>query len=267
MGKGQPIAATPESMDSVMRAVLEHLPGFMEAQNNQVLPQARTMLQAAEEISPRYNDLQTSLYERSAPRLAQTGSQVDNISRTGAAKTDLDIMRGSGGELVKESQALDRQLNPEFYKTREMEANKMAELLGSINLNDANPEAERLINQENVRSGNIGNPSATGTVANALSFGSELDKRRTSLSNALNTATNFLQPSQGSFNPVQTALGRPSANTGENRFAGNQAAGNQAYQTGQGMFQGANDMRMQENDLKANKQSILDQIMPDSVSI
>jgi len=258
---------TQESTASMLQALITHLPAFMDIQNAQVGPQAQAMLKAAQGITPVYNDLQTSEYARNAPSLAQTGSQVDNISRTGAAKTDLDILQGSGGDLVKESQALDRQLNPEFYKTRELESNKMEELLESINLNDANPEAERLIGQENARSGNLSNPSATGTVANALSFGSELDRRRTSLGNALNTVTNFLQPSQGQFNPVATALGRPSTNTGENRFAGTQQAGDQAYQSGNNMLQQFTQTRLQENDINANRQKAIDRIMPDSVSV
>ncbi len=249
---------TQESTEDVMRSLTKYLPGFMQVQNEQVLPQSQAMLNAAQQISPAYNDLLLSLYQKSAPELAKTGVDVEKINRTGAAQTDLDILQGTGGALVREGQKLDRELNPEFYKTRENQANKLAELMGSINLNDANPEAERLVNQENVRSGNIGNSNATSTVANALSFGSELDKRRNSLSNALNTATSFLQPSQGQFNPVVTALNRPSTNTGENRFQGIQNPSDQAYQSGNNMLNNVNQLKLQQNDINANRRDGLD---------
>lgn len=254
-----PVApASNESMADIVRGLTLTLPDFMAVQNSQVLPQAQTQLNAAKVISPEYNKLVTELFAQYAPQLAQTGAKVENINRTNAAQTDLDIMRGSGGELVKEAQKLDTQLNPEFYKTRANASSKLEELLGSINLNDANPEAERLINQENVRSGNLGNNSATNTVSNALSFGSELNKRRESLSQALGVATNFLQPSQSSFNPVVTALNRPSTNNGQSQFSGVNQPGNQAYQSGAQLLQSGTQLKAQENEINANRRDGLD---------
>lgn len=241
-----------------MSALIQYLPDFMRVLNAEVLPQARTELEAAKEISPEYARLGEELYREFAPLLAKTGVDVERINRTGAADTDLEIMRGSGKDLVTEAQALDRQLNPEFYKAREGASAKLEELLGSINLNDANPEAERLINQENLRTGNAGVESSTGTVANALSFGSALSRRRSDLANAINTATTFMQPSQGQFNPVQTALNRPSTNTGESRFTGVEKPGGQAYAAGQGLMNNITSIKMQENDINANRRDILD---------
>lgn len=252
--------STGESTAEIMRALTENLPAYMQVQNAQVGPQSQAQLDVAKNISPQYQQLMADLYKQFAPQLAQTGTQVDNISRTGAAKTDLDILKGSGGELVTQAQALDKQLNPEYYKTRELQGQKLGELLGSINLNNANPEAERLINQENQRSGNAGTPSATNTVSNALSFGDQLEKRRASLGNALNTATSFLQPSQGQFNPVQTALNRPSTNTGVSQFGGVTNPSNQAYQSGGQLLQSNTAVRTQENDINANRRDLLDRL-------
>lgn len=255
-----PAPSTGESTASIMQSLTQYLPGYMRVVNEQVLPQARTELKAAQEISPAYTQLLSEIYRQYAPELAKTGTEVERINRLGAADTDLAILQGKGGELARESQKVDRELNPEFYATREKAAGSLSDLLGSINMGDANPEAERLVNQENIRSGNLGNTNATNTVSNALSFGREADNRRNQLGQAIGLATNFMQPSQGQFNPVVTALNRPSTNTGETRFEGINKPSDQAYQAGQGMFSGITSLRQQENDINANRRDTLDRL-------
>lgn len=260
MGKDAPAPTTNESTAEIMKSLTTYLPDYMKVVNAQVGPQAQTELDVAKQVSGPYAELLNELYGKYGKSMATTGSEIEKINRTGAANTDLEILRGSGGDLAREGVKIDKELNPEYYKTRELQANKLGELLGSINLNDANPEAERLIGQENARSGNLGNSSATSTVSNALSFGSEMDRRRSSLSNALNSATAFLAPSQGNFNPVVTALNRPSTNTGESRFGGVTNPGAQAYQAGNNMFNGITGVQMQQNDINANRRDTLDRM-------
>ncbi len=259
--------ASSESMADIMRGLTLTLPDFMKVQNAQVLPQAETQLAAAKQTSPGYAELMQELTSKYLPKLAETSVNVEGINRTGAAKTDLDILKGTGGQLATEAQRIDRTLNPEFYATRENAAKKLAELMGSINLNDANPEAERIINQENVRSGNQDNQSATNTVSNALSFGSELQKRRDSLGQALSIATNSLQPMQGQFNPVTTALGRPSTNAGQTNFTGVKDPSNQAYQSGAQLLNSGTALKQQENDINANRRDLLDRLNETTNSI
>lgn len=259
---------TQESTASILQALTQNLPGYMQVANAQVLPQAQAELNTAQQISPAYSQLLTNLYQQYAPQLAQAGTQVENINRTGAAKTDLDILKGSGGDLAREAVKVDKELNPEYYATREKAGKGISDLLGSINLNDANPEAERLINQENQRSGNLSSSAnGTNTTANALSFGNELQKRRDALSSALSTATNFLQPSQGQFNPVVTALNRPSTNTGSSQFAGVTNPSNQAYQSANSVLNTATAANQQSNDINANRRDILDRLNQTTSSI
>lgn len=249
-----------ESTHDMMQALTRNLPEYMRVLNAQVGPQAKTELETAQEISPAYSKLLNEIYAQYAPELAKTGAKVEEINRVGAANTDLSILKGVGGDLTKEAQALDKSLNPEFYKTRENASNKLAELLNSINLNDAMPEAERLINQENARSGNLNNNSATNTVSNALSFGGEMRNRQMALGQAINAATNFLQPSQGQFNPVATALNRNSTNTGESRFAGVQKPSDQAYTQGSGLMNNISQFQQQGNQINANRRDTLDRL-------
>lgn len=257
-----PVApSTSESTASIINSLTQYLPAYMKVQNEQLGPQNQAQLEVAKQVSPEYGKLLDSLYQQFAPSLAKTGTQVENINRTGAAQTDLDILRGSGGDLAREAVKIDKELSPEYYKTRELEANKLSQLLGSIDLNNPNPEAERLVNQENQRSGNTSaNPNATTTVANALQFGNEGQKRRDALTEALNTATNFLQPSQGQFNPVVTALNRPSTNAGSSQFAGVTNPSGQAYQSGNQLLGSVTAANQQENQINANRRDSLDRV-------
>lgn len=256
----KPPQSTTESTDQILQALTKNLPAYMQAMNQQVLPQGQAQLQSAQELSPQYNELLSKLYEQYAPRLAQTGAQVENINRTGAAQTDVNILKGPGGELVKQAQALDKTQNPEYYATRATAADKLGQLLGSINLNNANPEAERLVSQESARTGNLSTPSATSTVSNALSFGNEQQKRRDALGQAISTASGFLQPAQSQFNPIVTALGRNSTNAGASQFAGVQNPSNQAYQSGGNLLNSATQLKTQENEIDANRRDWVDRI-------
>lgn len=254
----RPPQSSSESTADIITALATYLPSYMASQNSQVLPQAQAELNAAQQISPAYNQLLTDLYSQNAPQLAKIGSQVEGINRLGAANTDLAILSGAGGDLAKKAVEIDKQLNPEFYSTRAAEADQLGKLLSSYN--NPNTEAERLVGQENYRTGNLNNTSQTNTVKNALQFGNENEKRRQSLTQALGVATQFLQPSQGQFNPVVTALNRPSTNTGSNQFAGVQNPSNQAYQSGNALAGQIGSIVQQRNDLNANRRDALDRL-------
>lgn len=257
----RPAPSTQESTADILKALTNNLPSLVSAYDQQAAPIANTELAVAQGVSPAYAELLNNLYKSYGPSLAQTGTQVENINRTGAAQTDLDILRGSGGDLAREAVKIDKELNPEYYATRQAEAGKLGDLLSSINLNNPNPEAERLVNQENIRSGTLNTPSTTNTVSNAISFGNEAQKRRDALTTALNAATNFLAPSQGQFNPVVTALNRPSTNAGANQFAGvqNPTLGSSAN-IGSNFLGNISSLKGQENQINANRRDALDRV-------
>lgn len=245
--------SSSESFSSVMQSLIQNLPAYMQVANSQLGPQAQAQLGAAQATSPGYSELLTNLYKQYAPQLARTGVDA-------ASAADLGSITGTGGEVARRTQQLDRQLNPEYYATRSAQADKLGQLLGSINLNNANPEAERLVNQENIRSGNINNPTATGTVSNALSFGNEFQKRRDALGAAINTASGFLQPSAGNFNTAQIALNRPAGASGVSQFAGIQKPGDQAFQAGANLLSSGTALKQQQIDVNANRRDIIDRI-------
>lgn len=239
MGDSPPRTASAITSDT-LSGFEQAIPAILQAIVKGTPELAKAQLAGAELVSPGYNKLLTELYEKYAPQLAKTGAETEAISRKGAADTDLAILQGSGGAAARSAEALNRELNPEFYASREKAAGKLGELLSSINLDSANPEAERLVSQEAARTGNLATPSATGTVSNALSFGNELQKRRNALSQALSVASGFLPASQSNFgtNVALNAVGRAPSGTGVNQFAGVQGANNaaQAGQAATGIF-------------------------------
>ncbi len=244
----------------VIRNVIANLPAYMEVVNKQMAPEARAKLETEKEISPQYQQLMTDLYKKFAPELAKTGAEVDTISRTGSAEGDVSLLRGAGGQAVRGLSALDKEVNPEYYATRSAGASKLGELLGSINLGNANPEAERLISQENQRSGNAAVPSATGTVSNALSFGNELQKRRDALGQAINTASGFLTPASGTFNTANIALGKGPTNTGLTNFAGIQSPQSSAGGTANSLLGAGAGLTGQQQDIDAQRRDWIDRV-------
>jgi hypothetical protein len=252
---------TSESTREMMEAFTETMPAFMQAMNSQVGPAAMAQLGVAQKTSPAYAQLTQDLYSKYAPLLANTGRQIDTQNRLSAAETDARILDTSGRKLADTYKSIDQGLNPEYYKARSEAGGKLSELLGSINLNNASPEAERLVNQENIRSGNLGNNNATNTVSNALSFGKEMDNRRSQLSNAINTATQFLTPSSNSaFNPATAALNRPTSSTGLSQFGGVDRSGSEAYSSGNNLMGQIGQTNMQENQINANRRDTLDRM-------
>lgn len=253
--------STQESTADVIKASTANMPAFMQAMIKELGPTERGKLAAAQDVSPAWAKLTSDLYRQFAPGMAQTGSEIDRANRLSAGRTDAEILGTSGRDLSRIYKEIDTELNPEYYATRKAGADSIASLLKSINLDDASPEAERLINQENIRTGNVGNNSATNTVANALSFGSEMSGRRAQLSNAINTASAFLQPSSNSaFNPATAALSRPTGNTGLSEFSGVTKAGGEAFGAGQGLLGQIGGIKQAEMGINANRRDTLDRI-------
>ncbi len=258
---GDPAAKSGTGLTTdVIQNVMKNLPEYMNVINQQQLPQAQANLKTQQTIAPQYQQLMNDLYAKYGPQLAKTGSDIDTVSRTGSAEGDVSLLAGAGGQAVKGVSELDKQVNPEYYKTRAAGAKSLGELLGSINLNNANPEAERLVNQENQRSGNANVPSATGTVSNALSFGNELQKRRDALGSAINTASGFLSPASGTFNTANIALGKGPTNTGLTNFAGVKDQPNAATGTASNLLGTGTQLTGQERDIESQRRDVMDRI-------
>lgn len=257
-----PAPTAGESSDATLSALTSHLPALMQAYNKEVGGTEQAKYDASAKVSPQYTSLLTELYKQFAPQLAKAGSDIDTSTRTATAKTDADILKGSGADIAKTYTGIDQTANPEYYATRAAESKKLGELLGSFNLDSPNVEAERNISQENARTGNINTPSATNTVSNALQFGNEKLKRQAALGSAIGTATAFLQPANnpGAANAATTTLSKTPSQSGVNQFAGVTPTSNTAYSAGEGLLNTVAGFQNNAMNINANNRDVLDRV-------
>ena len=253
--------STQESTGDVLQAVNANFPALMQTYNDSVAPTSQAQLDASKSISPQYQELLTNLYKTYGPQVAQTGSDIDAQTRLATAKTDASILAGPGKDIADAYKSIDTELNPEYYATRSAASKSIGDLLKAGDISQPNVEAERLVNQENIRSGNIANPNATNTVSNAIQFGNEGIKRQQNLASSIATATNFLSPSSNAqFNPATAALNKPTSNTGTSQFGGVTPAATQSYNSGQGLLSASTGLQQSAQDINANRRDVLDRL-------
>jgi hypothetical protein len=215
------------------RAFIRQFPRMVGTILPQLTPIQQGLLGAAQATEPGFNELQTSLYEQSAPRLAAAGAQAEGIGREQSAAADARILQGSGRDSVSSALSLDRLANPEFYAMREQIASQLPQLMSGQLTGGESEAITRSLNQDNQRSGTLNTPNQLATVGNAMRFG---DASRNRELQGLGAATGFMQASRTGFDPVQTALGRPGGQFGQGQFLGVQRpGGEQAFGTAQGL--------------------------------
>lgn len=263
-----PAPNASESTGDVLSAFLNYFPALMQSYRSETLPTEQSNLAAAQATSGPYQELLTGLAEKFYPRLNKLGQTTDASNRLATANTDVNILSGPGKDLAREYKNIDQELNPEYYNSRSLASKKLAELLGSVDLNNANPEAERLVNQDNIRTGNLGNTSATNTVGNALSFGNEKLKRQAVLSDAIGQATNFASAANNTqFNPATASLGKPTSNTGLSQFGGVTKPGDQSFTSGQGFLNNISGFQENAMNINANRRDVLDKLNETTTAI
>lgn len=232
------------------RNFIRNYPRMMGVIRPEIAPTQQALLQAAQATEPGFNELQTSLYEQSAPRLAAAGAQAENVGRTASAATDAAILRGSGRDSVQSALQLDRLANPEFYAMREQIASQLPAIMSGQLTGGETEAVNRSLMQDNLRSGTLNTPSQLATVGNAMRFG---DASRNREMQGLGLGTGFMQASRTGFDPVQTALGRPGGNMGQGQFLGVQRpGGEQSFGAASGMQNNAYGVATNWAGLRAN---------------
>lgn len=247
-------ASTSESTSEMLKAYTEQLPALMRVTNEQLTPTAQAQLAAAQATSPGYNELQQQLYSTYAPQLAATQSQIDSQVAAAQRASELAQVTGTGTELVKAADALQRQIDPEYYATRAAVSDALAkQLIGGLTGGESEA-IQRGINQNNVRSG-ITAPSGETAVAAGMQYGNAANNK---LTQALATATGALPTMRSNIDALTTATGRSSGNAGTQQYQGiNQNTGNQsaAYNTGNNLLNATTQLRLQENQLESQRKS------------
>ena len=208
-------------------------PRMMEAIRGQLQPTAQKELDVQRQFTPQQQRLAWETAQGSEGMrdfkpgfipgvvdYAGLGGEVDHVTRRMAAGTDKSIMDLQGpymAENVMDQLAITDQ---PWLQSRAAGAQKLQDLLGSINMGGLSggerAEIERMNARRNLQRGSAGGGGNLTAIENAMQFGSALDRKRAALGNALQTATNFMAGSRSGFDPVQATLGRGS---GTNQIA------------------------------------------------
>lgn len=270
MGGDSPSRTAGATTAESMQAYIKYLPQLLSAANDQIYSSGKAQLDASGKLSDQANQQGLDTFSKYAPQLAAAGNAITKQNAQAGADTTASVLGSDAAKNTATSgTALDRLANPEFYNTKELASNKLGELLNSINLNGLSggerAEAERSINRDNVAGGNANTPSALGTVSNAMNFGSALNAKRSALSGAINSATQFLPASRSSFDPNATVLAGAAAGTQNNpglsQFqAGNANQGAGTVSNSMDFFKSIMGAGVNANNLNAQNRDGLDRV-------
>jgi hypothetical protein len=219
------------------------------------LPQAQYDIGTQEAIAPREQELAAQLFRKYTPQYAEVGQNVD-----------LQALRGAGGQAVREGNALQQEIDPEFYASRAATSGKLRDLLGGMDPNRLTTaereEVARGLARTQYGSGELAVPSNQGAIEAAQTFGSALTNKRNAVANAIDTATRAIPSFRTGVDAFQQ--GTSGARFGVNPFAGgqtnalpggSQVAGQQAGQAALGLTGSLQQLRAQ---LQAQRRDELD---------
>lgn len=278
MGSDAPAPTATESTAEMMRAYTAGLPDLLNVTSQNILPVEKAMLEASQAVSPGYTKLQTDLYGTYGPELTRIGSELNRQNEMAQIATDTGALAeaNKAGGLLDQAKAGQEKLDPEYYTSRALASSKLGDLLNSIDVNGLSgserAEVSRSLARDNAATGNT-DPSSLSTVSNAMTFGSALDKKRNSLMNALNTASQLAPTFKSGQDAFQMTTGRSgSANTGTGQFVGNTQTGGTATAMGNSLLGQVGQANSNAMNINANRRDTLDKatsmvgaIMPDSV--
>lgn len=239
---------TYTGMATQIQALSDLLPYYQQALAGAQTSQAGTDYNLFSQYAPQYNDIGQAL----AASNAQAG-----------AESDLNILNGTGRDITQAALENAQIADPEYYNTRKLTADKLAELMSSINLGSdlsggETSAIERALNQEGMRRGTNNAPSALDTVRNATRYGSAARNRelenQNQLTKAISAATSFIPTSKSGVDTFKLATGKDSS--ASNPFA--QAAlgaGNTGTSNGSNLFSGTNSTWQTRAQIGAANQS------------
>jgi len=272
-----PAPSTQESMDSVMKAYANNLIPLIQSQVKAAQSYEPAMQQLRSEISPREQQLNLDLYKQFGPAFSQVSSDIARQNAEAQAATDLGVVSGTGRDLVREAMKTQKEADPEAYRARELALANLEQLQGSLTDPNAGlsgaerAEIDRSMARENFARGVGATPTATSTVANAMAFGQAGEarkaQRQSAIANAAQLAAGAVQPLSSRIDTFQLTTGRPAVNFGEQRTGGATQVGQESNAMGMNLFNNANQMRQQENQINASRKDTLDQVMGITSSI
>jgi len=257
------------SVNEDLNAYIAHFPELMKLNAESILPTEQAKLTAAQATDPGYNALQQQMYDTYGPLYGDTANRIAAAQAQSQSQSDLNILKGTGKEIIPAAVEAQKLADPEYYKQRENVSGGLSKLFDSIDLSGKLSGGEeeamnRAIAQENQKRGIATAPSQTAALKNAVTFGNETYNRqntaKSQLGAALGLGTNFLPTSQSGMDVFKVATGKSSMpNAGDAKFQGvNSNLGQDVMSTGNNLLNNINSLRAQENDINANRRDLLD---------
>lgn len=259
---GQDLPSTQESTREMLQSMAQYLPDAIKAINSTTANTAQTNQDVSKAISPQAAQLQYDLYKDYGPKMNELGAQLDRQNQLSSSGNELAIAKGPGADLVTEADKLQRQVDPEFYKTREALGNKTTDWLNSYDptklTGSETAEVQRSAGRD--PNGNVG--SAMQTLRNANQFGNAANKKWADFGNAVGQAANALPALKSGFTGFEVATRRAlTPNSGDKRLSG-PADASQASAQNFGYANGVtNNIAQLQNTALQKKTSVLDDVL------
>jgi hypothetical protein len=172
------------------------------------------------QLAPQAAALQTKIYGDYGPQINAIGANINRANQLAASQTEAELAGGPGRQLVSEADALQRQLDPEYYANRATIGNAVNAYLSSMSPSTLTPtELEQINRGISARQGNIPD-SALSTIRNAQTFGNALQQKQQNFGNAIATASSALPGLKSGISGFEVATQRPLiSNSGDARLS------------------------------------------------
>lgn len=213
---GDPPAPTPqETTAQSIASLTQGLPGLLKVISSNAPAYEQSQADLAKTIAPQQAALQAELYRLYGPQLNDTGSDIARSNALSQAETDRLVTGSPGAQaLVSNTNDLQKTLDPEFYKNREIASSKFQDLLSGMDPNKLTSgeiaNVERTNNRSNIGRGIADSDSNIGAIGNALQFDNRLQAKKSALSQALANFSNIQAGSKSGVDAFQLTTGKPS---------------------------------------------------------
>lgn len=245
-----------KSTEKMLQAYTKYLPGLLDITAQQIAPTEQAKLEAQRQTLPGYSDLYLNT-------LTPAEIEAKRQTALGDVATNRMIFDGPGRDLISSARGIEALAAPELVQTRERVSKGFGDLLSTIDPTGAlspteREEIRREVNRQNFERGNLGTPSQTSTVENAMMFGEAGRNRQlqsqAALGQALQGATSFLQGGAApTFAPLETAMGKERTYQ-PSQFGAPSGTGAEAFGFGQGVESSISGLRQQQLDINASRE-------------
>jgi len=268
MGGGPEYKGSGETTDDMMQAWAKHMPELTRIMGQNILPMERAQLDAQREIAPGQAKLSYDLSNEFMPKFTKLGIDQNRQQAQGQAESDLSLMSGTGRDLARETLLTQKELDPEFFKSREQSGDALTKLFASLDspttgLSGAErEETTRSLARDNFSRGNA-DATQQSTLEAAMKMGSAGQARKQQKQNAIGQAVGSAAGAMPAFrtgiDALQLTTGRASQpNAGLGQFGGVTGVGDKTMGMGGQLLQQAGTFAGNKQNNLATKKSFID---------